>query len=97
MKPVSIANRKKIQLYSILIMTTIALAVAISGFAYLYKIKLQESLGELQELAKSHARIYEAIAKFDAIVAATGSGGEVSRAGTLSQIKEAHIQLYRIR
>ncbi len=90
MKTVTIANRKKIQLYSILIMTTIALAVAIFGFAYLYKIKLQESQQELQELVKSQARIYEAIAKFDAIVSGT-RGSRVSRAGTLSQIKEAHI------
>ena len=90
MKTITIANRKKIQLYSILIMTTSALAVAIFGFAYLYKVKVQESQEELQELVRSQARIYEAIAKFDAIVSGT-RGSRISRAGTLSQIKEAHI------
>ncbi|MEJ2152345.1 MAG: hypothetical protein P8Y29_05205, partial [Gemmatimonadota bacterium] len=83
--------RKRIQVTTIAIMTVIALAVAVSSFAYLYKIRLEESRVVLQELVRSQARIYESVAKFNAIVM---SGDEVGTplAGTLSQIKEAHIR-----
>lgn len=84
-------SRKRIQATTIAIMTVIALAVAVSSFAYLYKIRLEESRVVLQELVKSQARIYESIAKFNAIVMSRDEGG-TPLAGTLSQIKEAHIR-----
>lgn len=89
MKTVTLAHRRKIQVYSITIMITIALVVAVSGFVYLYKAELKQSRTSLVELVQSQARTYEAVAKYDAIT--TGNReGHVSRAATISQIKEAH-------
>ncbi|MCA9416625.1 MAG: adenylate/guanylate cyclase domain-containing protein [Candidatus Omnitrophica bacterium] len=90
MTPITLAHKKKIQVYSILIMTCIAVAVAICSFVYLYMKELDDTRVTLEELVKSQARIYEAVAKFDAIVSGT-QGGQFSRAATMSQIKEAHI------
>ncbi len=89
MIPVAGIHKKKIQIYSILIMTCIALVVAVSGFVYLYKLEVDKSRIALQQMAESQARIYEAVAKFDAIVSGSPEG-KISRAGTMSQIKEAH-------
>ena len=86
---ITLAHRRKIQVYSIMIMICIALLVAMSGFFYLYRVQLQQSRTSLEELVQSQARIYEAIAKYDAVV--TGNReSHVSRAATISQIKEAH-------
>jgi class 3 adenylate cyclase len=86
---ITLAHRRKIQVYSIMIMICIALLVAMSGFFYLYRVQVQQSRTSLEELVQSQARIYEAIAKYDAVV--TGNReNHVSRAATISQIKEAH-------
>ncbi len=89
MKAITLAHRRKIQVYSIMIMICIALLVAIFGFMYLYRAELKQLRTSLVELVQSHAHLYEAIAKYDAVV--TGNREDhVSRAATMSQIKEAH-------
>lgn len=87
---IPIAN-KRIQGYSILIMTLVALSVSVAGSSYLYVTTFEKQRIQLVEMARSQGRMFEAVGKFDAIVSG-GGGGLVSRTATLSQIKEAHVR-----
>jgi class 3 adenylate cyclase len=80
-------GKRRIQIHSLLIMSSIVLLVTAVAFWSLYQGVFDRTKIELSELAKSHARLIEAVAKFDAMHTAAGRS---SRADTLSQIREAH-------
>lgn len=82
-------GKRQIQARSFFIMLGIALVVTTAAFWSLYQISLERTEVQLVELARSQARLIEAVAKFDAIHAEDGHN---SRAYTLSQIREAQFQ-----
>ena len=87
----ALINRKQIELRVIIIMTSIALIVAISGFTYLYHMTMESKQAQLVAMVKSQARLMEAVAKFDAFFQSDKTQG-AARSATLSQIKESHRQ-----
>jgi class 3 adenylate cyclase len=80
-------GQRQIRLKSGFVMAAIALIVTSAAFWSLYSVVLERTRVQLVELAESQARLIEAVAKFDAIHARQG---RVSRAATLSQIRESH-------
>ncbi len=80
---------RRIELRMLAILVVVALGVALSGFGLLYRMTVEGRKEELVELARSQARLMEAVAKFDAFFYAGGSAGDAESA-TLSQIKESH-------
>jgi PAS domain S-box-containing protein len=85
----SLISRKQIELRTIIIMASIALIVAISGFTYLYHMTLESKKIQLLALVKSQARLMEAVAKFDAFFQ-SGNVPGAAKSATLSQIKESN-------
>ena len=78
-----------IQVNTIAIMVSIALIVTASAFWTLYRVILDSTEKQLEELVKSQSRLIESVAKFDAI----HSGSDHDHLGklyTLSQVKEAY-------
>ena len=82
-------SRRQIQARSLLIMAGIALTVTAGAFWSLYQVVLDKTQVQLQELARSQARLIEAVAKFDAVHTEPLRS---SRADTLSQIRESHFR-----
>ena len=82
-------TQSQIQLRSILILAAVVLAVSVGGFYVVYEQTMRGKKAQLQELARSQARLMEAVGKFDAFFQ-SGSVEGASFAATLSQIKEAH-------
>ena len=76
-------------LLMILIMTGVSLAVIGISITVLYKVAFEQSQGRLVEIARSQARLIEAVARFDkAHTEPDYPGG--ARAATLNQIIDAH-------
>jgi two-component sensor histidine kinase len=74
----------------ICIMATGAMLVAGMALWVLYDAAFQEERARLVEMAQSHARVIEAVARFDAVHYSDFPGGPA--AATLQQIIEAHGQ-----
>lgn len=82
-------NGKRRFLSIILVMIIVAIAVSGVTFYVLYKVAFEQQRERLIETAQSHARLLEAIARFDTHYSVDDvSGGAFS--ATLGQIKEAH-------
>ena len=69
-------------------MSIIVIVVESIAMGMLYRTAINEERQRLIEIAKSQARLIEAIARFDRIYIREYPFG--SRAATLSQIKDAH-------
>jgi len=82
-------SSRQIQLRSVVILTAVILSVVAAGSIVLYRTTLESRKEQLVELARSQARMMEAVAKFDAFFFSDGTEG-ASRAATLSQIRESH-------
>lgn len=82
-------GKRQIQARSLFIMLGIALVVTATAFWSLYRISLERTEVQLTEIARSQARLMEAVAKFDAIHADENRN---SRADTLAQIREAQFK-----
>jgi len=80
---------RQIQLRSVVILTAVVLSVVAAGSIVLYRTTLESRKEQLSELARSQARMMEAIAKFDAFFFSDGTEG-ASRGAVLSQIRESH-------
>ena len=80
---------RQIQLRSVVILTAVVLSVVAAGSIALYRMTLESRKEQLVELARSQARMMEAVAKFDAFFY-SGDNEGASRAATLSQIRESH-------
>ncbi len=72
----------------ILIMTAVSGAIGIAAVGVLYRAAFDEEQQRLIEIAKSHARLIEAIARFDETYSRDYPQGP--REATLSQIRNAH-------
>jgi diguanylate cyclase (GGDEF)-like protein/PAS domain S-box-containing protein len=72
-------------IYLILIMALIAVTVLGSSVFILYNVSFQQERHRLVESAQSHARLIEAVARFD-----LKHSGEHAFEDTLSQLREAH-------
>ena len=83
----AISPRKRIVLL-IVIMSAIVIVVESIAMGMLYRTAINEERQRLIEIAKSQARMIEAIARFDRTYSKEYPLG--SRAATLSQIKDAH-------
>jgi hypothetical protein len=79
--------RKRIILLICIMVTTCIIAESIA-IGLLYRTALREEAARLEETAKSHARLIEAIARFDAIYSNDYPDGATE--ATLSQIVDAH-------
>ena len=79
----------QIQLRSIAILIAVVVAVTACGFHVVYQQTLEARKSQLEELARSQARLMEAVGKFNAFFQSDSVEG-ASFAATLSQIKEAH-------
>lgn len=77
---------RQIQIKLAFILICVVLIVTSAAFWALYSVVLSQSKIQLEELAKSQARLIESVAKFNAIHSSEG----VSRAATISQIRESH-------
>ncbi len=74
---------------TMLILAVILVTVAGAGVRVLYVMTLEDTRANLEEIAKSQARVLEAVAKFDAFFQSGGIEG-AARSATLSQFKEGH-------
>lgn len=84
-----VPSGRSIRLRSWAVLMVIAFGVALSCFLLLYHRNLEARTVQLEEMAKSQARLMEAVGKFNAFF----QSGEVvgaARSATLSQIKEGH-------
>lgn len=81
-------NAKKRMFLLLLIITFIVLIVEFTTIYVLYSTALEEEADRLVEMAKSQARLIEAIARFDKEY--SDDYPKKSRAATLSQIRDAH-------
>jgi hypothetical protein len=79
--------RKRIFLLIIIMIVIVMVAESIS-MGILYRTAINEERLRLVEIAKSQARLFEAIARFDKAYSNDYPFG--SRAATLHQIKDAH-------
>jgi hypothetical protein len=85
----SAGERRRILLMSVGILAAVSVVVGALALYVLYRAALREERARLTEVVESHARIIEAVARFDAL----HSGADHPRgaaAATLSQIAEAH-------
>lgn len=73
----------------VLIMTTVSGSIGIAAIGLLYHAAFEEEQQRLIEIAKSQARLIEAIAKFDETYSRDYPKGP--REATLSQIRNAHV------
>lgn len=80
-------GRRQIQARSFFIMAGIVLVVTATAFWMLYQVVLEHTRVQILEIARSQARLIEAVAKFDAI---HSDPERSSRANTLAQIRESH-------
>ncbi len=83
------AEGRSIYWRTVFILAVILIAVAGAGIRVLYVMTLEDMRENLQELARSQARVLEAVAKFDAFNQSGGTEG-AARSATLSQFKEGH-------
>jgi hypothetical protein len=74
----------------ILIMTLIVILVEASSISLLYNTAFEEERARITEIAKSQARLIEAVARFDRIYSKDYPLG--SSEATLNQIRDAHAQ-----
>ena len=82
------SNRKRVLILIFIMALSALLAAGITIFS-LYQAAISEERERLVETAQSHARLIEAVARFDAASGRSG-GLESARSATLSQIIEAH-------
>ncbi len=80
-------ERRKILGISILTMTAVALAVGTLVTLRLYRTALEQHRGQLITIARSQARLLEAVARFDAEHSAEDVGGAF--AATIGQMRDA--------
>ena len=84
-----IPSKARIRFRSWAVLVVVALGVAFSCFLLLYQRSIDARTVQLVEMAKSQARLMEAMGKFNAFF----QSGEVegaARSATLSQIREGH-------
>ncbi|UCC30502.1 MAG: PAS domain S-box protein [Phycisphaerales bacterium] len=84
-------ERKKVLLFSVLIMTAAALVVGAISLFGLYRTAFEQQRERLVETVRSRARLIEAVARFDAMYSASDVPGG-PEAATLSQVMRAHEQ-----
>jgi len=84
-------ERRRILLLSLVIMTSVAVVVAVISMAVLYRAALEQQRARLVETVQSRAHLIEAIAQFDIAHSATDVAGG-AEAATLSQVVHAHEQ-----
>ncbi len=84
-------DRKRVLLLSILIMTSVAMAVGAISLFSLYRTAFEQQRERLVETVRSRARLIEAVARFDAMYGAADVPGG-PQAATLSQVVWAHEQ-----
>ena len=77
---------RDIRLKTLGILVGIAVGVAAAAFVQQYRLMMRHAGLELTELVHSQARVFEAVARYDAIHAQPGDN---PRATTLSQLREA--------
>jgi len=82
-------SRRTIQLRSWAILVGLAFFVALSCYVLLFGSELEARGVQLQEMARSQARYFEASAKLNAFLE-DGEVAGAARSATLSQINEAH-------
>lgn len=80
-------ERKRILLL-IFIMFLVSFIIEAMTITMLYKVSFDQQATRLEEIAKSHSRLIEAVARFDKIYSSDYPEG--SKAATLSQITDAH-------
>lgn len=83
------AQRKRILLFSALIMASVAILVATITIVVLYRTALQEEKDRLVVTAQSQARLIEAIARHELVRHGRDGLTEVVK-GTLAQLADAH-------
>jgi PAS domain S-box-containing protein len=88
-EPAALPGRRAIQVRSWAILAGLAFVVAASCTWLLYGRVLEARGEQLAEMARSQARFFEAVAKFDAFFQ-SGDVRGAARSATLSQIKEGH-------
>ncbi len=74
----------------VVIMAAVAVVVAVAAIGILYDTALEEQRARLIETAQSHARLMEAVARFDSVY--SGDYPEGAEAATISQIIDSHEQ-----
>jgi len=74
--------------YQFLVMVVIAVLIAAESIYMLYRTSLEDHQLRLSEMARTHARMIEAVAEFD--LEYSGDFPDGSTAATLSQIQQAH-------
>ena len=84
-----ITTQRSLELRTLAILAAVALGVAASGFTILYRMTLTAQRTHLVEMARSQARLMEAVAKFDAFTF-SGSTKGAAESASMSQIKESH-------
>ena len=82
------ADRRRVLLLSVLVLTGASIIVTGLTSYFLYHAALDEERGRLVETATSQARLIEAVARFDAKYSQDYPEGTIE--ATLSQIREAH-------
>ena len=85
----ALPSRRSIQFRSWAILVGLAFFVALSCYGLLFGWELEAREVQLQEMARSQARFFEATAKFNAFFQ-SGAVAGAARSATLSQIKEGH-------
>lgn len=88
---IPLPTRRAIQFRSWAILVGLALITALSLFWLLFGSEIEARSVQLQEMARSQARFFEATGKFNAMFQ-SGEVAGAAQAATLSQIKEGHRQ-----
>lgn len=83
------AERRRVLVISIAVMTLVSLAVGTIFVVRLYRTAFEQHRQHLTNIVESQARLIEAVARFDMIFSAEDVEGG-SWAATLSQIEDAH-------
>ena len=84
-----VPSKARIRFRSWAVLVVVALGVAFSCFLLLYQRTLEARTVQLVEMAKSQARLMEAMGKFNAFFQ-SGDVEGAARSATLSQIRESH-------
>jgi serine/threonine protein kinase len=82
-------KRRGIELRTLSISVATTLFALACGFVLLYQFTVDGRTVQLVEMARSQARLMEAVAKFDAFFLSSEVQG-VARSATLSQLRESH-------